>query len=69
MENLSPGIWMTAGLDHDPWTDRVSRQPVVGSDTKLPRAGDVLARIALVLLAHGAVVALVIWMLHAFGIH
>lgn len=69
MENLSPEIWTTTGPDHDPWSDRGSRQPAGESDMKPPRAGDVLARIGLVLVAHGAVVALVVWMLHALGIH
>ena len=69
MENLSPEIWTTTGPDHDPWSDRGARQPAGESDTNPPRAGDVLTRIGLVLLAHGAVVVLIIWMLHAFGIH
>jgi hypothetical protein len=61
MENLSPEIWTVAECE--------SRQSDDEQDTKLPRPGEVLCEIGLLFFAHAVVVLLVVWALHAFGVH
>lgn len=61
MENLSPEIWTTVEYE--------SRRSDDKQPTKSPRPGEVLGEIGLLLLAHAVVILLVVWALHAFGIH
>ena len=61
MENLSPEIWTAVEYE--------SRRSDAEPDTKKPPPGEVLGEIGLLLLAHAGVVLLVVWALHAFGIH
>jgi hypothetical protein len=61
MENLSPEIWTVVECE--------SRRSDDEQDTNPPRSGEVLGEIGLLLLAHAVVVLLVVWSLHAFGVH
>ena len=61
MENLSPEIWTAVECE--------SRRFDGEQGAKLPRSGEVLGEIGLLLLAHAVVVLLVVWTLHAVGVH
>ena len=61
MENLSPEIWTMAECESRRSDDKRGITP--------PRPGEVLGEIGLLLLAHAVVILLVVWALHAFGIH
>lgn len=61
MENLSPEIWTMVECESRRSDDKRGTTP--------PRSGEVLGEIGLLLLAHAVVVLLVVWALHAFGVH
>ena len=61
MENLSPEIWTVVECESRRFDDDQGAKP--------PRSGEVLREIGLLLLAHAVVVLLVVWALHAFGVH
>ena len=61
MENLSPEIWTVAECESLQSNNERSARP--------PHPGEVLSEIGLLFLAHAGVVLLVVWTLHAFGIH
>ncbi|MBN9490905.1 MAG: hypothetical protein J0H44_27035 [Alphaproteobacteria bacterium] len=61
MENLSPEIWTAVEYESRRSDDERSNSP--------PRSGEVLGEIGLLLLVHAVVVLLVVWALHAFGVH